>query len=141
MADNYIEKRMEDLRNGKIKVNGGVPGIKPDGKRVIAVGGTSGTAREKVLDCRRNGWRVAVMDSDEGAGRMMAYEHGVRFHRTNLSDDNSIIKETENLLNAWRGADIIIGDEKTCVLIRQVIDAWRKSLPVPDKSVVQIVIL
>lgn len=141
MADNYLERRMEDLRNGKIHVKGGIPGIKPGSRRVIVVGGTKGTALEKVLECRMNGWRVAVLDSDETAGRKMAYQHGVRFHRVDLSDENSIKKETENLLNAWRGADLLIGNKDACKIISDYIDAWFGSLPIPVKPNTEIFVL
>lgn len=141
MADNYLERRMEDLRNGKITICGAIPGIKPGSRRVVVAGGTSGKAYEKAMGCRNNGWRVAVMDSDEAAGRKMAYENGIRFHRTDLSDDETIRKETLQLLEAWRGVDLIIGNKEACLLIEAIVRRWKESLPIADKTPAQIVII
>lgn len=141
MADNYLERRMEELRSGRLGVKGGVPGIRPGGQRVLVVGGTKGEALEKVFEFRKKGNRVAVFDSDEKEGKRMAYENGIRFHRVDLSDEESIAKETDALLKAWRGIDIVIGEEKIGSMICQQIIQWRKSMPIPDLSEPQIVIL
>ncbi len=141
MADNYLERRMEELRSGKLAVKGGVPGIRPGGLRVLVAGGTKGESLEKVLEYRRKGYRVAVFDLDEKEGKRMAYENGIRFHRVDLSDDDAIAKETESLLKAWRGIDIVVGEERISSIIAQQIIQWRKSKPIPDLSFPEIVIL
>lgn len=141
MADNYLEKRMEELRSGKLAVKGGIPGIKPGSKRVVVVGGTSGEARERVLEYRKEGCRVAVFDSDEKAGRRMAYENGVRFHHVSLDDMKAIGREIEKLLKAWRDIDMIAGEANYCSVIGKIVKEWRNSLPIPDNSEVKIVIL
>ncbi len=141
MADNYLERRMEELRSGRLAVKGGVPGIRPGSLRVLLVGGTKGEALEKVLEYRKKGYRVAVFDSDEKEGKRMAYENGIRFHRVDLSDKKAIAKETEALLKAWRGIDIVVGEEKASQQIGQQIIQWRKSMPIPDLSEVKVVII
>ncbi len=141
MADNYLERRMEELRSGRLAVKGGVPGIRPGSRRVLVLGGTNGEALEKVLEYRKKGYRVAVFDSDEKEGKRMAYENGIRFHRVNLSDEEAIVKETEALLRAWRGIDIVVAEEGIGSKIAQQISQWRKSMPIPDLSSPEIVIL
>ncbi|MDE7096629.1 MAG: hypothetical protein K2O47_03960 [Muribaculaceae bacterium] len=141
MADNYLERRMEELRGGRLGVKGGVPGIKPGSLRIVVAGGCSGKALEEVLAYRRKGYRVAVFDPDESEGRRMAYRNGVRYHHVALDDAVAMGKETENLLKVWRNIDIIIGDEFPCSIIGQHVAKWRNSLPIPDFSEVRIVIL
>ncbi len=141
MADNYLERRMEELRSGRLAVKGGVPGIRPGSLRVIVVGGSKGEAREKVLEYRKKGYRVAVFDSDEKEGKRMAYENGIRFHRVDLANEEAMAKETEALLKAWRGIDIVVSEEGMSSIIAQQISQWRKSMPIPDLSQPQIVIL
>ncbi len=141
MADNYLERRMEELRSGKLAVKGGVPGIRPGGLRVVVGGGCHGAAMEKVLEYRKKGCRVAVFDSDEKEGKRMAYENGIRFHRVDVADEGAIAKETTALLKAWRGIDVIVGDERVSSLICQYVREWRKSMPIPDLSSPEIVIL
>ncbi len=141
MADNYLERRMEELRSGRLAVKGGVPGIRPGGLRVLILCGTKGEAREKVLEYRKKGYRVSVFDSDEKEGKRMAYENGIRFHRVDLADKEAIAKETEALLKAWRGIDIVVGEERIGSIIAQQISQWRKSMPIPDLSEVEVVII
>lgn len=141
MADNYLERRMEELRSGRLGVKGGVPGIRPGGQRVLIVGGTKDEAFEKVLEFRKKGYRVAVFDSDEKEGKRMAYENGIRFHRIDLSDEKAIAKETDALLKAWRGIDIVVSEERIGSIICQQIIQWRKSMPIPDLSEVKVVII
>ena len=141
MADNYLEKRMEELRSGKLAIKKTIPGIKPKARRVVVVEGCHGVAREKALEFRKRGCRVAVFDSDEVAGKQMAHDHGIRFHRVDIEDENAISKEMLSLLSAWRGVDTIAGREGICnILYRKIID-WKESLPIAAKSDIEIVII
>lgn len=141
MADNYLERRMEDLKSGRLGVRNSVPGIKPGSRRVVAARGTSGEVRDKVFEFRRLGCRVAVFDSDEEAGKKMAYENGVRFHNLDLYDEEALKKATYDLLSSWRGVDIIMGKKDECSRIGRMVREWKESLPIPDKSETKFVIL
>lgn len=141
MADNYLEKRMEELRSGRLAVKSRIPGIRPGSPRIIAVGGTAGKARDEVLLFRRKGYRVAVFDPDKEAGQKMAYENGIRYHHIDKADPESLKRETENLLKIWRDIDLIVGDETSCRMIGRWVAEWRNSLPIPDLSEVKFVII
>ena len=141
MADNYLERRMEELRSGKLGVKKAIPGIKPNALRVLVVGGCHGVAKEKALEFRKQRCRVAIFDENEDAGKRMAYENGVRFHHTDLENAADIAKELEFLIKAWRNIDIIIGDENTCTIIEEAIAKWKYNLPIADKSTPEIVII
>lgn len=141
MADNYLEKRMEELRSGKLAIKKTIPGIKPKARRVLVAGGCSGLTCEKALDSRRQGHRVAIFDSDEVSGKRMAHDHGIRFHHIDPKDENALKKEIVSLLNVWRSVDIIIGDYDNCQLLNNEVKKWKENLPVPDKSEIEIVIV
>ena len=141
MADNYLERRMEELRSGKLAVKGGIPGIKSGSKRIVVAGGTTDKAREAVLSYRKQGCRVAVFDSDEIAGKKMAYEHGIRFHHVNLDDTDSVSREMDSLLRTWRNVDVIVAPANTSGIFSKLVNDWKDSQPIPDKSKVEIVIL
>lgn len=141
MADNYIEKRMEELRSGKLAIKMAIPGIRPKAQRVLVAGGCSGIAREKALEFRKKGCRVAVFDSDEVSGKQMAHNHGIRFHRVDVKDKGTLQNEIFSLLKAWRGIDIIAGREDICNIINKKIIDWKESLPIADKSYIEIVII
>ena len=141
MADNYLEKRMEELRSGKLAIKKAIPGIRPKARRVVIAGGCHGVAREKALEFRKKGYRVAIFDSDELSGKQMAYEHGIRFHRVDIEDESELSNEVLLLLSAWRGIDTIAGREDTCNIISKNISNWKESLPIADKSDIEIVII
>lgn len=141
MADNYIERRMEELRSGRLAVKKAIPGIRPKAPRVLVVGGCHGIAREKALEFRKQGCRVAVFDLNAQAGRKMAYEHAIRFHRVDISEDAALRNETESLLKVWRGLDVISGTHKQCDVMESTVKNWKESLPITDKSPFEIVII
>ncbi len=132
---------MEDFRNGKLAVRRGIPGIKPRSRRVLVAGGLSGPALETVFEFRQKGCRVAVFDSDEEEGRRMAYRHGVRFHHVDINDKIELSNATYSLLEVWRGIDVVVGEEGKCGVIKQRIEEWKNSLPLPDLSEVEFVII
>ncbi|MDE5870727.1 MAG: hypothetical protein K2H22_02110 [Muribaculaceae bacterium] len=141
MADNYLEKRMEELRSGKLAIKKAIPGIKPKAQRVLIVGGYHGLNREKALEFRKLGCRVAVFDSDEAYGKQMAHDYGIRFHRVDIKDKSAVSNEMLSLLSAWRGIDTIVGREDICNILYQKIIDWKESLPIADKSNIDIVII
>ena len=141
MADNYLEKRMEELRSGKLAIKNAIPGIKPKARRILIAGGCHRITREKALEFRKLGCRVAVFDSEEVAGKQMAHDHGIRFHRVDIEDESSVSNEMHSLLSAWRGIDTIVGREDICKILHKKIIDWKESLPIPDKSDIEIVII
>ena len=141
MADNYLERRMEELRSGKLAVKKAIRGIRPKARRVLVAGGCHGDAREKALEYRRQGCRVAVFDSDEKTGKQMAYQHGIRFHNIDPDNEEALKKEICSLLNAWRGIEIIFTNEKNFRLLDTLVDNWKEKLPIKDESPTMIVIL
>lgn len=141
MADNYLEKRMDELRSGKLAIKKVIPGIKPKARRVLVAGGCQGVALEKALEFRKKGCRVAVFDSDKVIGKQMAHDHGIRFHHVDPKDEYAAKKEMNSLLNVWRGVDVIIGDYDNCQLLSNEVKKWKESLPIDDKSDIEIVII
>lgn len=141
MADNYLENRMEELRSGKLAIKKAIPGIKPKTRRVLVAGGCSGIAHEKALEFRKKGCRVAIFDSDEVSGKQMAHDHGIRFHRVDVEDVSAVSNEMLSLLSAWRGVDTIVGNEDICKMMSKNILKWKESLPIADKSDIEIVII
>lgn len=141
MADNYLEKKMEALRDGKLQIKKSIPGINPKGKRVLISGGCHGAACEMAMQYRKEGHRVAVFDEDVSVGRELAYRHGVRFHHVSLSDTAAIQSEIRSLLTAWRGIDIIVADNSISSSISEIIWNWKDSLPIADKTPLEIVII
>lgn len=147
MADNYLERKMEELRLGKNR--GGVSRVRPTlsstpGKvvfnfpprHVLILGNDNGLAETIAERFLNAGSRVAVFDSDISRGNALAHDRGVRFCPLDLSDDEGCRTATENLLKAWRGIDIIINTCTRSESIREVVYAilehTRRFPPITD---------
>ncbi len=141
MADNYLEKRMDDLRKGRLAIKHGIPGIRPRARRVAIVGRCNDVVLSKIKEFRREGCRVALLDDDAKSGKSLAYHHGIRFHRVDPEDEPAITSEIEALLATWRGLDVIVGAPHVCRRLEIIIRNWKESLPAPDKSGLEIVII
>lgn len=66
MADNFLEKRMEDFRNGKMSVAGKKRDTSND-PVVFISGGCSEKGKAAVKDYRSRNYRVAFCDTDRKA--------------------------------------------------------------------------
>ncbi|MDE6341212.1 MAG: hypothetical protein K2K93_02750 [Muribaculaceae bacterium] len=140
MADNYLERRMEDFLKGKSNAKRSKPAPPPP-RCVVVAGGTEGEGYDTAVSFRKQGWRVAVFGAGSEAGRKMAYEHGVRYHNVDISDPAALAKETESLLRVWRNIHTVAGSEQACRIMTDAISRWRSSLPIPDTRITETIIL
>lgn len=121
MADNYLERKMDELRNRRpVKTIARAPvyaisgrernavSLSIPGRRVLVVGGASGIVAALTRAYLRAGCKVAVFDSPDSEGQQMAYSEGVRFHPVDLSEPVSLTSAFTTLLKAWRDIDIVI---------------------------------
>lgn len=142
MADNYLEKRMEDMKAGRLK-----PMVASSGnarrkgyvdfpfppRRVLIAGRPEGVALDIMRALFKTGSKVALFDSDKTAGEALAYNEGVRFHKVDVANAGDVSAAFANLTEAWRDIDILIsaaGDSDT----RSLANLWsthRRRYPVP----------
>lgn len=141
MADNYLERRMEELRSGKLAVKKAIPGIRKKARRIVVAGGCHGKALDKALQYRREGHRVAIFDKDEQTGKRLAHDHGIRFHRVDIEDESAMKKEMQSLLSAWRDVDTVVGTNDLTETLGMIARKWKENFPIPDKSDIDFVII
>lgn len=120
MADNYLERKMEDLRSGRLGNDirkaaspgprKGVIQVAFPPRRVLVTGGCNGIGRAVARAFLKAGCKVAVMDCDKAAGEAMAAAEGIRFYHTDLADTAAIEKGMENLFSAWKDLDIVVNN-------------------------------
>lgn len=119
MADNYLEQRMEDLRNGKLRSTSTSP-VSAPGKgflhipfpprRVLVTGGANGIGLAIVRSFLKAGCKVAVFDIDALKGEALAKNEGVRFYHVDVRDTDKVESAFLDLLHAWRDIDILVND-------------------------------
>lgn len=143
MADNYLERRMEDLKAGRLKPQvqpKSAPGPKKGfleipfpSRRVLVVGGTHELSLDIVRMFLKVGCRVAVMDTDKSAGESLAYREGIRYYNIDSQSSATFASAFANLLQAWRDIDIIIM-ESYHDMTSHLVESWiahRDRYPVP----------
>lgn len=120
MADNFLEQRMEDLRNGKRSSSNRTPALSSRRKgflqvafpqrRVLVTGGANGIGLAVVRAFVKAGCKVAIIDVDRAAGEKLAYNEGIRFYNIDVADAPALEKALGDLLSAWKDLDIIVSN-------------------------------
>lgn len=112
MADNYLEKRMEDLRSGRLRpsVTHGSAKRELRGQCFFVPDGTSPRGREMVESLRRRGATVAFGGLDAAVGQQTASVYGATYLSSD-PDDEALREEILSSLQS-RGNFVIL-KEKT----------------------------
>ncbi|MDE5651892.1 MAG: hypothetical protein K2G75_03425 [Muribaculaceae bacterium] len=150
MADNYLEKRMEDLRSGRLSRHGAASSSprrdslqwRYPPRRVLLIGNdtekmTAATAAFVGAECR-----VAVATDCHDLGKKLRAAHGVRLYDFSDADSGLLIDVcVDDLFKAWRDVDIVVeindcGDSESGDMTARIasgaaisIAARRSSLP------------
>jgi hypothetical protein len=126
MADNYLEKKMEEHRLGAVKrsrTSGVRPssGLKPgevavkfEPRRVFVTGGAQGIGRAIVKAFREWGSSVAFCDLDTKAGQRTAQEMGARFYPVDVRDVSALEKAFNDAANHFGDIDIVVNNVAVC---------------------------
>ena len=120
MADNYLERRMDDLRNGRLQQSNkiqasvsqrkGYLSVNFPMRRVLVTGGANGIGLAVTRAFLKAGCKVAVMDIDREKGEKLAHDEGVRFYNVDLADKDALEKALDNLFSAWKDLDIVVSN-------------------------------
>ncbi|MDE7125024.1 MAG: SDR family oxidoreductase [Muribaculaceae bacterium] len=122
MADNYLEKRMEEYRAGKLAARKSVLRVGPAGRpsgeltvryprlRVFITGGASGLGAAMVRAFRKIDCKVAFIDIDHVRGNALAQAHGARFYSGDVCDVGRLDSVADDLFNAWGDIDVLINN-------------------------------
>lgn len=122
MADNYLERKMEEYRSGKLVVRHSVKAkastLQPAtgynageiaGKRVLVCGCClDGIGHELLKFFRSLGCRVAFCDIDSHGGTAVAQDTGSRFYPYDFNDESRLEAVRADLVRRWGGVDISV---------------------------------
>ncbi len=114
MADNYLEKKMEEHRRGsavgayrkRLTPTGNRPGTVSLGigeLRVLVDNADDEIGCAIVRRLRSAGCKVAFVMADSHGGARLAQESGARFYPLSVSDSAK-----DDLLDAWGGLDVLV---------------------------------
>ncbi|MCM1504527.1 MAG: SDR family oxidoreductase [Muribaculum sp.] len=120
MADNYLEKKMEEHLSGrrpayrpKTTPTGSKPGslcFKFPTRRVFVTGGASGIGASIVKAFCNAGCRVAFCDIDNKVGHKTAQDTGSQFYPLDVADSDGLESCLDRILSTWGDIDIIVNN-------------------------------
>lgn len=145
MADNYLERKMEEHRSGggvpKKKISpvaGKRPGeltVKFPPRRVLVTGGAEGVGRGVVEAFRNADCTVDFIDADRAEGQRTAQRSGARFIPADASDPEQLARAVELILKSRGDIDIVASADsapvRTSMAIARLLDCHRNSNPNP----------
>lgn len=134
MADNYLERKMEEHRSGggsfsyrkRLTPTGRLSGnlvLKFPPRRVFVTDGASSLGEVIVRAFREAGCRVAFCDVDPGRGTAVAQRSGARFYPFGVVDAMA------DVVRLWGGIDVLVNlnpasaADATVFLLDQSVDA------------------
>ncbi len=121
MADNYLERRMEDLKAGRLSATPrsasarprkGTIGFAFPPRRVLIAASPDDTILEIIRNYQKAECRTALFDTDKDGGEALAYREGIRFSLVDRDDAEALRTALADLLKAWRGIDIVVTDAR-----------------------------
>lgn len=113
MADNYLERRMEDLRQGRIRkeLTRKRRRLPMEGQRVLIAYGLSEKGREMVKYYRERGAKVDFAGVDRKEGAKLAQSTGACFHPLDDYGENEWRRVKDEVIARRHGVDISIVTE------------------------------
>ena len=120
MADNYLERKMEEHRSGgdrsKKKISPvagkreGEISVKFPPRRVLVTGGAKGIGRAVVEAFRRADCMVDFIDVDRCEGQRTAQRTGARFIPADISDPQQLQRALDLVLQSRGDIDIVVSN-------------------------------
>lgn len=118
MADNYLERKMEEYRSGaprksvhKVASLGSKPGMwgMPFAeRRVLIVGAGLPPDVRLVEQLRSVGCKVAFMGGDGAAGTELARKTGAQYHPCCYSDADAMARSVAIICRNWGDIDVVV---------------------------------
>lgn len=123
MADNYLERKMEDYRSGRTatapKRTVTSPSRTNDCRlsvtlpaRIFVIDGTDSPCAAIIRTLRKAGCQVAFSATDTRAGNLLAQSTGSQFHPIPKDYDSRIPQAIQYAINKWGGIDALINTRR-----------------------------
>jgi hypothetical protein len=114
MADNYLEKRMEEHRSAQkstITIYKHKERLSPlNNKRVFVTGGAHGIGEAIVKAFRDEGCRVSFCDKDAKNGNRVSQQYGARFYPVDVTNISALEQCFDDVLAYYGDIDILVNN-------------------------------
>lgn len=120
MADNYLEKKMEEhLKGGsqhrqkRLSPSGNRPGkltVDFPPRRVYVTGGAAGIGAAIVKAFCDAGCKVAFCDKDAKSGAASAQKYGAQFHPLDVTDSAALEASIRRVQERWGAIDVMVNN-------------------------------
>lgn len=113
MADNFLERRMADYREGRIKPSAQASRATASASlkslpAVMILGGDTSLGAKTINYFRSLGWRVAFTDPDLSRGRQTAQSSGAQHHPIDPTDTSALAQSIKLIIERWGHLDMAI---------------------------------
>lgn len=111
MADNYLERRMEDYRSGKLssmRMTSATVKRPSMTLRAYVVGGDTELGIRYVRNLRASNWKVAFNDADLKSGRQLAQATGAQHHPVSSENAEAMLCSLKKVLELWGAVDLVV---------------------------------
>lgn len=155
MADNYLERRMEDLHSGRkttIRSNSVYSARRsagtsfgPSPKRVLIAGDITPIGSELILRFIEAGSKVAFIGHDNTTAADLSRGRGLRYYPIGAANIAAVENAVTDLLAAWRDIDILIIVGNPVNALPELLESlWcrhKQRYPIPTDSAPRIIIV
>lgn len=150
MADNYLERKMDDLRNGRLQKTSsrffsgpkkGFIRFPLPTRRVLVIGGATEPYISIARAFRNSECKVAILDKHPDIGGNMARNEGMRFIEGEPNLEDSLREAFDNLTSAWRDIDIIVANPEQSLVLSRYWISHKKRFPIPSEYGGRMIIL
>ncbi|MDE6409263.1 MAG: hypothetical protein K2K81_03325 [Muribaculaceae bacterium] len=139
MADNYLERKMEDLRRGTPSSSPKSLGGPRKGyvqfpfppRKIMMAGIDPDLALSIIREFSKTGCKITFLHSDAEAGMRFAKDEGVRFCRLSNEDACALEKAFDETIKAWREIDVIICPPSIAAVLGGRWENHLNSIPIP----------
>lgn len=138
MADNFLEKKMEELHRGSFSQKPRYSSAPRKGfiqfpfppRNVIISDIDTNVATPIIELFIKQNCKVAFISSDTETGNKLAYSKGVRFISASPDQPETMMAAFDNVIKAWREVDIVISSGTTAHILSEKWEKHIKQFPI-----------
>lgn len=139
MADDYIGRKMEDLRAGRLGGQAvspqtprkGILQIPFPSRRVVVAVEKEDICREVSRSFAKSGCRVSVIHPERSVTDELSKE-GIRIYTLEGDVKDGIEVAMRNLLGAWHDVDVVVTGEEYAVVVATLLSHHRQETRIPN---------